>query len=67
MALINPLRDIILMSPLKWDTWDDELRTKANSNDLWAHIDPTTNSKKLLKRLTKPKALDFLKYIHQSH
>ena len=66
MALINPLRDIILISPLKWDTWDDKLRTKANNSDLWAHIDPTINGKKFLKKPTKPKALDFPKYIYQS-
>ena len=64
MASINPLRDITLMSPLEWDAWDDKLRTKANSNDLWAHIDLITNGKKLLERPTKPKASDFLKYIH---
>ena len=64
MALTNPLRDIILMSPLEWDAWDNKLRTKANSNDLWAHINPTTNGKKLLERPTKLKVLDFLKYIH---
>ena len=34
MALINPLRDIILISFLKWDAWDDEFRTKANNNNL---------------------------------
>ena len=34
MALVNPLRDIILMSPLEWDTWDEEFRTKAKSSDL---------------------------------
>ena len=67
MASINPLRDIILMSPSEWDAWDNELRTKANSNDLWAYVDPTTNGKKLLERPTKLKALDFPKYIHQSH
>ena len=67
MALINPLRDIILISPLEWDTWDNEFRIKAKSNDLWAYIDPIINGKKLLERLTKPKVSDFLKYIHQSH
>ena len=66
MALINPLRDITLTSPSEWDAWDDKLRTKANSNDLWAYIDPTINGKKLLEKPTKPEALDFLKYIHQS-
>ena len=34
MALTNPLRDIILTSPLEWDTWDDKLKTKANNSDL---------------------------------
>ena len=34
MALINPLKDIILISPLKWDVWDNEFKTKAKSNDL---------------------------------
>ena len=66
MALINPLRDIILMSLLEWDAWDDKLKTKAKSSDLWAHINPIINGKKLLERLTKPEALDFPKYIHQS-
>ena len=66
MALINPLRDIILISPLEWDAWDNELRTKAKSNNLWAHINPTINGKKLLEKPTKPKASDFLKYIHQN-
>ena len=64
MALINPLRNITLTSLLEWDAWDDELRTKANSNDLWAHIDPIINGKKLLEKPTKPKASDFPKYIH---
>ena len=67
MALTNPLRDIILTSPLEWDAWDNKFRTKAKSNDLWAHIDPIINGKKLLEKPTKPKALDFLKYIYQSH
>ena len=67
MASINPLKDIILISPLEWDAWDDELRTKANNSNLWAHIDPTIDGKKLLERPTKPKASDFLKYIYQSH
>ena len=66
MALINPLRDIILISLLEWDVWDNEFRIKAKSNDLWAHIDPIINGKKFLKRPTKLKASDFPKYIHQS-
>ena len=66
MALINPLRDIILTFPLKWNAWDKELRTKAKSNNLWAHIDPSTDGKKLLERPTKPEMSDFLKHIHQS-
>ena len=66
MALINPLRDITLTSPLDWDAWDNKFRTKANNNDLWVYIDPITNSKKLLEKPTKPEALDFLKYIHQN-
>ena len=67
MASINPLRDITLTSPSEWDAWDNKLKTKAKSNDLWAHIDPIINGKKLLKKLTKPKASDFPKYIHQNH
>ena len=67
MALINPLRDIILTSPLKWDAWDNEFKTKANSSDLWAYINPIINGKKLLERPTKPEVLDFLKYVYQSH
>ena len=66
MALINPLRDIILISPLKWDAWDNEFRTKAKSNDLWVHIDPIIDGKKLLEKPTKLKASDFLKYIYYS-
>ena len=66
MALTNPLKDITLISPLKWDAWDDELRTKANNSDLWAYIDPIIDGKKLFKRPTKPKTSDFPKYIHQS-
>ena len=31
MAIINPLRDIILISLLKWDTWDEVLKTRAKS------------------------------------
>ena len=66
MVLINPLRDITLMSPLEWDAWDDKFRTKANSSDLWAYIDPIIDGKKLLERPTKLEASDFPKYIHQS-
>ena len=66
MALINPLRDVTLMFPLKWDTWDKEFRTKVKNNDLWAYIDPNTNGKKLLEKLTKPEVSDFPKYIYQS-
>ena len=66
MALINPLRDIILISPLEWDAWDDKFRTKVNSSDLWAYIDLIINGKKLLEKPTKPKASDFPKYIYQS-
>ena len=66
MAFINPLKDITLTSPSEWDAWDNKLKTKANSNNLWAHIDPITNGKKLLERPTKPKTSDFIKYIHQS-
>ena len=66
MALINPLRDIILMSFLEWDAWDDEFRTKAKSSDLWAYIDLIIDGKKLLERPTKPEVSDFLKYIYQS-
>ena len=64
MALINPLRDVILISPLKWDAWDEEFRTKVKSSDLWAYINPSTDSKKLLEKPTKPKVSDFPKYIH---
>ena len=67
MALINPLRDITLISPLEWDAWDNEFRTKVNNNDLWAYINPITNGKKLLKKPTKPEVSDFPKYIHQSY
>ena len=34
MALIDPLKDIILISLLEWDAWDEEFRTKVKSNDL---------------------------------
>ena len=66
MALINPLRDITLISPLKWNAWDNKLKTKANNSNLWAHIDPIINGKKFLEKPTKPKISDFPKYIHQS-
>ena len=64
MALINPLRDITLTSPLDWNTWDDKFKTKANSSDLWVYIDPITDGKKLLERPIKLKTLDFPKYIY---
>ena len=54
------------MSPLEWDAWDEVLKTKAKSNNLWTHIDPSTNSKKLLERPTKPKVSDFPKHIHNN-
>ena len=66
MASINPLRDITLTSPFKMGRGDDELRTKAKISDLWAHIDPITDGKKLLERPIKPETLDFPKYIHQN-
>ena len=66
MALINPLKNVTLTSLLKWNVWDNKLKTKAKNNDLWAHIDPITNNKKLLKKPTKPKTSDFPKYIHQN-
>ena len=66
MASINPLRDITLTSPLEWDAWNEVLRTKAKSNDLWAHIDPSTNGKKLLEKPTKPEVSDFPKHIHNN-
>ena len=34
MTLINPLRDIILMSLLEYDAWDEEIKIKAKSSDL---------------------------------
>ena len=64
MALINPLRDIILISPLEWDVWDNKFRIKTNNNDLWVYINLIINGKKFFKRPIKPKALDFLKYIY---
>ena len=64
MALINPLRNIILISPLEWDAWDNKFRIKVKSSDLWAHIDPIINGKKFLERSTKLKASDFPKYIY---
>ena len=67
MALINPLKDITLMSPLEWDAWDNKFKTKVNNNNLWVYIDLIINGKKFLEKPIKPKALDFLKYIHQSH
>ena len=67
IALTNPLRNVTLISPLKWDAWDEVLRTKAKSNNLWAYIDPNINGKKLLEKLTKLKRSDFSKHIYQSH
>ena len=66
MALINPLRDVILISPLDWDAWDKILKTKAKSNNLWGYIDPSINGKKLLEKPIKLKVLNFPKYIHHS-
>ena len=66
MASTNPLRDVVLTSSLEWDAWDEVLRTKAKSSDLWAYIDPSTDGKKLLERPTKPEVLDFPKHIHNS-
>ena len=63
MALINLLRDIILISPLIWDAWDEVFRTKAKSSDLWGYINPSINGKKLLEKPIKLKVLDFPKYI----
>ena len=54
------------MSPLEWDMWDEEFRTKAKNSDLWAHIDPSTDGKKLLEKPTKPEVSDFPKHIHHS-
>ena len=67
MALINLLKDITLISLLEWDAWDKVLKIKAKSSDLWAHIDPSTNGKKLLERPTKLKVSDFPKHIHNDH
>ena len=67
IALINPLRDVTLISPSKWDAWDKVLKTKAKSNNLWAHIDPSINNKKLLEKPIKPKVLDFPKHVYNSH
>ena len=64
MASTNPLKDITLISLLEWNAWDNKFKTKAKSNDLWAHIDPITNGKKFLEKPTKPKTSDFPKYIH---
>ena len=66
MASINPLRDVTLTFPLKWDAWDEEFRTKAKSSDLWVYIDPIIKGKKLFKKPIKLEASDFLKYIYQS-
>ena len=66
MALINPLRDITLISPLEWDAWDEVLKIKAKSNDLWAYISPSIHGKKLLEKPIKPKMSNFLKHIYNS-
>ena len=66
MALINPLKDVMLISPLKWNAWDEVLRIKAKSSDLWGHINPSIEGRRLLERPTKPEVLDFPKYIHSS-
>ena len=66
MASINPLRNVILTSLSKWYAWDEVLRTKAKSNDLWAYINPSTDGKKLLEKPTKLEVSDFPKHIHNS-
>ena len=67
MALINLLRDVVLISFLEWDAWDEVFRTKAKSNDLWGYIDLSINGKKLLERPIKLEVSDFLKHIYNSH
>ena len=54
------------MSPSEWNAWDKVLRTKAKSSDLWRHINPSINGKKLLEKPIKPEVSDFLKYIYHS-
>ena len=67
MDLINPLRDVILISLLEWDAWDEVFRIKAKSNDLWTYINPSTDGKKLLEKPTKLEISDFPKYIYHSY
>ena len=66
MALINLLRNIVLISSLKWDVWDEVLKTKAKSNDLWRHIDPSINGKRLLEKPIKLEVSDFPKHFYNN-
>ena len=34
ITLTNPLKDITLIFPLKWDAWDKEFKIKIKSNNL---------------------------------
>ena len=62
MAPSDPMKEVVLISPSDWDVWDEMFRTKAQINNLWAHIDPNTDREKLLRKPIKPKVSDFSKY-----
>ena len=61
------MREVVLISPSDWDIWDEIFKTKAQINDLWAHIDPNINKEKLLKKPIKLKISDFPKYTQNNH
>ena len=66
MASSDPIREVALTSPSDWDAWDEMFRTKAQINDLWAHIDPSTDGEELLRKPIKPKVSNFPKYTQNS-
>ena len=66
MASTNLPGDVTLTSPSEWDTWDEVFRTKAQINDLWEHIDPSTDGEELLRKPIKPRVSDFPKHIQNS-
>ena len=48
-----------LTSPMQWEAWDAEFRTKAIDMALWDYIDPLQEGHGLLTRPTEPQFQDF--------
>ena len=62
MASNNPVKEVVLTSPLDWDIQDEIFKIKAQINDLQAYINLNINREKLFKKPIKSKLLDFPKY-----